>query len=183
MAQQTVTRSYAETLVDLATRAGGDLDEWGEMLGDVADSIRNDLRLQVFLGSPRVPTAKKTEIVGQAFQDRLPRLLVRFLQSVITHWRQHLIPEISVEYNTMVDRLAHCVHAEVAVARAPDESTRRVIQAQLDRMLGMAVVPHFTVRPEILGGTIVLVGDTVMDGSVRRRLRALRRRMLGTNVG
>jgi F-type H+-transporting ATPase subunit delta len=44
------------------------------------------------------------------------------------------------------------------------------------------VVPHFVVRPEILGGTIVRVGDTVMDGSVRRRLTALRSRMLGSAV-
>ena len=183
MAQQTVTRSYAETLVELATRAGGDLDAWGEMFGEVADAIRTDPRLQHFLDSPRVPVAKKSEIMGHAFQERLPRLLVRFLQSVITHRRQHLIPEISVEYNRRVDQLANRVHAEVAVARAPDESTRRVIQAQLDRMLGMSVVPHFTVRPEILGGTIVQVGDTVMDGSVRRRLRALRRHMLGTTAG
>ena len=56
----------------------------------------------------------------------------------------------------------------------------RDVTARLSRVLGKTVVPHFVVRPDILGGTIVRVGDTIMDGSVRRRLNTLRSRMLGT---
>jgi F-type H+-transporting ATPase subunit delta len=48
----------------------------------------------------------------------------------------------------------------------------------LSRVLGKTVVPHVTVNPAILGGVIVRVGDTVMDGSVRKRLATLRSRML-----
>jgi F-type H+-transporting ATPase subunit delta len=44
----------------------------------------------------------------------------------------------------------------------------------------MDVVPHFHVNSTILGGVVVRVGDTVLDGSVRRRLATLRSRMLGT---
>jgi F-type H+-transporting ATPase subunit delta len=52
------------------------------------------------------------------------------------------------------------------------------VSDRLSKVLGKSVVPHFTVDETILGGTIVRVGDTVMDGSVRRRLVRLRQRMM-----
>jgi F-type H+-transporting ATPase subunit delta len=52
------------------------------------------------------------------------------------------------------------------------------VTQHLSRTLGKTVVPHFQVNPAILGGVVVKVGDTVMDGSVRRRLGILRSRMM-----
>ena len=59
------------------------------------------------------------------------------------------------------------------------EADTAAIAAQLSRVLKKIVVPHVTVNPQILGGVVVRVGDTVMDGSVRRRLGAVRAKMLG----
>jgi F-type H+-transporting ATPase subunit delta len=70
------------------------------------------------------------------------------------------------------------VHAQVTVAREPDASTQASITRQLTAVTGRTVVPHFVVRPEILGGTIIRIGDTVMDGSVQRRLSTLRSKLL-----
>jgi len=66
------------------------------------------------------------------------------------------------------------VHANVTVARQPMDGETDAIAAQLTRVLGKKVVPHVTVNPAILGGLVVRVGDTVMDGSLRRRLHRLR---------
>jgi F-type H+-transporting ATPase subunit delta len=60
-------------------------------------------------------------------------------------------------------------------ATAVDEAR---IGEQLSRVLGKKVVPHMSVNPAILGGVVVRIGDTVMDGSVRRRLANLRGKML-----
>jgi len=125
-----------------------------------------------------VSAREKNEVIGKAFADRLPRLFVRFLQAVITQRRQHLIGEIAFEYHAIVDQLEGRVHAEVTLAQQPDPALSQSITEQLSRVLEKKVVPHFNVRPDILGGTIVRVGDTVMDGSVRRRLNKLRTRML-----
>ena len=67
----------------------------------------------------------------------------------------------------------------MTVAREADDADRELIVTQLSRVLGKQVVPHFHVNSSILGGVIVRVGDTVLDGSVRRRLATLRSRMLG----
>ena len=178
MREPTIARNYAETLVALAQKAG-ELDSWGDMLDEVAQAIERDRRLQNFLASPRVSAQEKNRIIARAFQDRLPRVFVRFLEAVITHRRQHLIPEIAQEYRTIVDETENRVHASVTVARETDDDARGVIERQLARATGKKIVAHYTVRPEILGGVIVRIGDEVMNGSVQRRLARLRARMLG----
>jgi len=59
---------------------------------------------------------------------------------------------------------------------------RATDRRQLGTITGKTVVPHFIVKPEILGGVIARIGDTVMDGSLARRLDALRGRMLGRAI-
>jgi F-type H+-transporting ATPase subunit delta len=178
MREPTIARNYAEALVSLAQRAN-DLDGWGETITEVADAVEGDPRLANFLSSPRVSATGKVEIITKAFQDRLPRLFVRFLGAVIANRRQHLIPQIAVEYMLLVDEIQGRVHARVTVAREPDERLRASVEKQLGTITGKRVVPHFVVKPEILGGMIARVGDTVMDGSLARRLETLRGRMLG----
>ena len=69
------------------------------------------------------------------------------------------------------------MHAQVTLATAPSEADRAALAQSLSRVLGKQVVPHVTVNPAILGGVVVKFGDTVMDGSVRRRLGALRHQL------
>jgi F-type H+-transporting ATPase subunit delta len=57
-----------------------------------------------------------------------------------------------------------------------DDESR--IAEQLSRVIGKTVVPHLNVNPAILGGVVVRIGDTVMDGSVRRKLGRLRNQIL-----
>jgi F-type H+-transporting ATPase subunit delta len=178
MREPTIARNYAETLLELAQKAG-DLGGWGEMIDKIADAMESDRRLKVFLESPRVSAQKKNEIFQKAFGSQLPRNFVRFLQALVTHRRQMLIPMIAHEYHDLVDRVEGRVHASVTVAREPDEADRQVVTAHLSRTLGKTVVPHFHVNPGILGGVVVRVGDTVLDGSVKRRLATLRARMIG----
>jgi F-type H+-transporting ATPase subunit delta len=177
MRDSTIATNYAETLLVLARRAD-DLRGWGKMLGDVASAMETNPKLRLFLESPRISAAQKSEVLGKAFSDRMPRLMLRFLQSVVAHRRQMLIPQISTEYQNLVDAAEGRMHARVTVAQAPDEAEQAAIAQQLSRMFGKDVIPHVTVDPRIMGGVIVHVGDTVLDGSVRKRLASLRRRML-----
>jgi F-type H+-transporting ATPase subunit delta len=177
MRDATIARNYAETLLVLARKAE-DLRGWGKMLSDVASAMDENPKLRLFLESPKVSAEKKSEVLGKAFTDRMPRLMLRFIQSVVMHRRQMLIPEIAREYLDLVDAAEGRMHARVTVARETDEEGRAAIALQLSRMFGKDVVPHLSVDPSIIGGVIVHVGDTVLDGSVRKRLASLRRRML-----
>lgn len=176
MRDTTIARNYAETLLELARRAN-DLRGWGELVDQVADAMQRDRSLRIFLESPRVSAAEKNRIIGRAFEGQLPRTFVRFLQALVSHRRQMLVPEIAREYHGLVDAVEGRVHASVTIARDAEEEERASVAAQLSRTFGKQVVPHFVVNPSILGGLVVRVGDTVLDGSVRRRLATLRARM------
>ena len=177
MRDTTIARSYAETFLALAGKAGN-LRGWGAMLTDVARAMETDATLKLFLESPRVPAETKIDVLGKALQDRMPRLLVRFLQALVKNRRQMLIPEIAREYLDLVDATEGRMHARVTVAMEQTEAETNAISKHLSRMFDKTVVPHITVDPAIMGGIIVHAGDTVLDGSVRKRLASLRRRML-----
>lgn len=177
MRDVTIARNYAEVLLALAKKADR-LDGWGAMLDEVVSAIWGDERLRRFLESPNVDEEQKRELLGKAFGDRMPLLMVRFLQALISHRRQMLLPDIAHEYHGLVDEIENRVHAQVTVARELPPAERERLAASLSAAFGKTVVPHVVVNPEILGGVIVKVAERVMDGSVRRRLALLRGSMM-----
>jgi F-type H+-transporting ATPase subunit delta len=177
MRQSTIARNYAEALLELAKRAK-DLRGWGTLIASIADAMQRDQRLRAFLETPRVDAATKNEVLRKALADRAPSKFVRFVESVVTHRRQMLIPAISHEYMDLVDQAENRMHATVTVAKEVDDTTRQMIADRLSKVFDKTVVPHVTVDDRIIGGLVVRVGDTVMDGSVRRKLGILKQRML-----
>ena len=176
MRDTTIARNYAETLLVLAGKAN-DLRGWGAMITDLADAMGQNPTLRLFLESPRVGAAEKNAVFAAAFTNMMPRNFLRFLQSLVSHRRQMLIPEIAREYLDLVDAAEGRIHARVTVARETPDDEKSAIAKQLSRLFEKDVVPHLSVDPSIMGGIIVHVGDTVLDGSVRKRLASLRRRM------
>jgi F-type H+-transporting ATPase subunit delta len=179
MRDATVARNYAEVLLELARRAE-DLPGWGKLIQDVASAMEDDATLHLFLESPRISEAQKSSVLSEALADRVPRHFMRFLLALVTKRRQMLIPEIATEFANLVDESEGRIHANVTVARAASEAERNEIAEQLSRVLGKQAMLHVNVNPAILGGVIVKVGDTVMDGSVRKRLATLRSRVLAS---
>ena len=177
MRETTIARNYAEALLALARKAG-DLQAWGRMIDDVASAMDRDDRLRNFLEAPQVSAEQKNAVLAKAFEDRAPRLFLRYLQRLVKNRRQMLIPEIANEYRDLVDEVEGRVHAQVTLAKPVDDEQRAAIARQLTQKLGRTVVPQIRVNPNILGGIIVRVGDRIMDGSIRRRLGVLRGRML-----
>jgi len=182
MRDVTIARNYAETLLELARRQG-DLSAWAQLIDEVADAVQSDRRLHLFLESPRVAASEKNRILSRAFESQLPRPFLRFLQALVNHRRQMLLPQIAREFHDLVDQVEGRMHANVTVAREPDDGERRAVSAELSRAYGKEVVPHFLINPSIIGGVVVRVGDTVLDGSVRRRLTVLKSRMLAASIG
>ena len=144
----------------------------------MAGSIAADPRIAIVLESPRVAKTVKSRLLAEALADRAPREFVRFLQAVVRRGRQGLFGDIAREYQGLLDRKLNRVHAGVTLTRAADTPLREDIVRRLTTALGKEVRGHFRADPAILGGVVVRVGDRIYDGSLRRRLQTLRRRML-----
>ena len=181
MNEARIGRNYAEALLTLARRSE-EQEEWGAIMDAISVGMREDPTLRTFLESPKLSAARKIQIMEKALGRGVPKLFMRFLETVIMKRRQMLIPEIASEYRNLIDQAEDRVHVNVTVAREPAEAEKDALTQQLSRLFGKRVVPHISLNPAILGGVIVKVGDTVMDGSVRRRLASLRQRMLATAV-
>jgi F-type H+-transporting ATPase subunit delta len=177
MRQSTIARNYAEALLELARRAK-DLRGWGSLIASIGDAMNRDQTLRAFLETPRVDAATKNAVLRKALADRAPSKFVRFVESVVSHRRQMLIPAIAQEYMDLVDAAENRMHATVTVAKEVDDKTRQMIADRLSKVFDKTVVPHVTVDDRIIGGLVVRVGDTVMDGSVRRKLGILKQRMM-----
>lgn len=176
MRTETVARNYAEALFQLGERSGN-VEGYADLMDAVAAAVEQAPRVQAVLMSPRVPKAEKARFLGEALREA-PREFVLFLQALVKRRRQGILRPIATEYLNLLDLKLERVRAGVTLARNPDEKLKRAIQEALSRQLGKQVIPAFTVDPEILGGTIVRVGERVLDGSLRRRMTKLRRQLL-----
>ncbi len=177
MRDETVARSYAETLFELASRNDA-LESFGEAIATVAATLEETPRARTFLETPRIDDEVKKDAVRKVFGDRLPKLVVNFVLVTIDKRRQRLLGAIARQYQMLLDAHMGREHVQVTVARPLDEATRSVVAEKLSAALGKEAIPHVQVRPEILGGLVVRTGDTIYDGSVRRRLDSMRRQLL-----
>lgn len=179
MKSATVARNYAEALLAAAEAAGSEaVERYGRLLDAVAGAVRADERIAVVLESPRVPKATKAALLARALGGAAAPEFIRFLQAVVRRGRQGLLADIAQQYLELVDLKLNRVHAGVVLAREPDERLEREIVARLVAVIGKDVRAHFRVDRGILGGVVVRVGDRIFDGSLRRKLATLRRRLL-----
>ena len=167
----TIARNYAEALF-----AAG--DKFGDVLDAVAGAIQADERIAATLESPRVSKTAKAKILERALKGEAPQEFVRFLDAVVRRGRQALLGEIAQQYHVLLDQKLNRVHAGVTLASEADARTQQQVVERLTKALGREVRAYFRSDPRILGGVVVRVGDRILDGSVRRRLTALQRRML-----
>lgn len=177
MKPTTIARNYAEALFAAAEASDG-VASYGELIDAVAGAIAVDARIAIVLESPRVAKTVKSRLLTDALEGKAPREFVRFLQAVVRRGRQGLFGGIAREYQGLLDRKLNRVHAGVTLTRDPDAKLRDEIVRRLTAALGKEVRGHFRADSAILGGVVVRVGDRIYDGSLRRRLQILRRRML-----
>lgn len=177
MRDETVSRNYAEALFELAKKHG-QIEGYGRALATVGDLLEMDSRFRVFLETPRIEDDERKAVVRKVFANALPTNVVNFVLVTIDKRRQRLLRSISREYSLLLDEHLGREHVEVTLARQADDSTKKLVADRLSGVLGKTAIPHFRVKPEIIGGLVVRTTDTIYDGSVRRRLDGLRRRLL-----
>jgi len=178
----TVARNYAEALLATARRHDV-VERCGELIDGVAGVLAADPKLQGIFMSPRIAKAAKQRLIERALKNVAPLPFVRFLQGVVQRGRQGLMSEIAAEYEQLVDVHLKRVHAVVSTARPADQALQAAITQRLTEVFGQTVRTHFRTDAALVGGVIVRSGDRIFDGSLRRRLKLLKHRMLHAQLG
>lgn len=175
------TAGYAAGLLEIA-RAEGALDRVGDELFRIARSFESSAELRDALTDVRLPTQRKLAIVGDLLGERTSEVSVALVNFVVGMGRAKDLPAIA---DGIVERIAEERERTVAEVRSAvplgAESVER-LRTALSEATGKRVDVKVVVDETVLGGIVARVGDTVIDGSMRRRLESLRRSML-TNVG
>jgi F-type H+-transporting ATPase subunit delta len=179
--ETTVARNYAAALFDLAEQKQLH-DSFAETVADLEAAFASEPRLAMFLASPKVSAAAKKDALRGALKNRAHPLFLNFLMVLVDKRRQRLLLDVGREYRNLLDEHRGRLHVQVTLAHQPEAKVRADLAQQLGRSLGREVIPHIQVNRDILGGIIVRFGDRVLDGSLRRRMLSLRRRLLDAGL-
>jgi len=167
------TTAYAEALFAVA-RAEGPLAEIEDELFRIAQVIKGNDELRDSLADPHIPMATRQQIIVDLLEGKAQPATTNLVGMVVGNGRIRDLPAIVGELVSMSAREANKEVAEIrsAIALTDDQKTR--LADALGQATGKQVEIKVIVDPSIKGGVVAQVGDTVIDGSVRRRLDQLR---------
>jgi F-type H+-transporting ATPase subunit delta len=169
---------YARSLFEVA-KEHDKLDELREQLGEFADALNENRELQVFFFSPYFSTKEKEEGLDRTVSDADPSL-VNFLKLLIQNHRMPVVFRIRRAYEGLWEEENKLLPVHVTSAVELDEKTVKQIGDKISEQTGRRVDLSAQVEPDILGGIVVRVGNSVLDASIRNRLERLRKQVAST---
>jgi F-type H+-transporting ATPase subunit delta len=168
--------AYAAAIHTMAV-AEGALDVVESELAAVARAVSSDRELQRQLGDRQLPVANRLRLLeGEAFAAAHP-VTRAALAMLIGAERVGHLDEVSTALAEQSASDRDLTFAEVQVAQPLSEAQTAALQAALERATGNRLTMRVVVDPSILGGVRARIGDTVIDGSVARRVAQLRTRI------
>ncbi len=166
---------YARSLFEVAEEADK-LDVVREQLGEFADAVAESHDLSVFLFSPYFSTEEKKEGLHKVMDD-VDETFENFLELLLEQHRMPAIHRIRREYETLWDRQNDVLPVEVTSAVELDEETVKSVGDRIGEQTGRKVELTSRVDPDILGGLVLRVGNSILDASIRNRLDQLRKQV------
>jgi F-type H+-transporting ATPase subunit delta len=167
----TVARPYAEAAFAIA-REGNALPAWSGML-KLAANVATDPRMRSALDNPKLSAAEKESLFLSVCGDGLDKDARAFIRVLIEADRIGLLAEIRQLFDALKDDADGVARAHITSAFAVSESELASLKATLEKRFGKKIETTVSVDPELIGGATIVVGDTVIDGSVRGELQAM----------
>ena len=170
-------RRYASALME-EVEARREMDATAADLSMIGSMLEGSRELRRLLASPVITGQKKMQVFDALLKKRVSDTTLMFVRLLISKHRGDLLPEIVGQFSVLRDAKLGIVQAEVRSAVGVTVAQRDTLQKQLDQYTGKKVNLLIEVAPELKGGLLVRIGDTVLDASVRRQLELLRDRFV-----
>jgi ATP synthase F1 delta subunit len=167
---------YARSLFEVAQEQDK-LDLVREQLGAFADALGENRDLQVFFFSPYFATKEKQDGLDRVVSDADP-VILNFLKLLIEKHRMPVVFRIRANYDAMWEEENKLLPVHITSAVELDSATVEQLGDRISEQTDRKVELSSNVDPDILGGIVVRVGNSVLDASVRNRLEQLRKQVV-----
>ncbi|MEN9887548.1 MAG: hypothetical protein RL758_2126 [Pseudomonadota bacterium] len=166
----TIARPYAEALFKAAQADAPAAAQWLDELAAIAG---NEQLLQ-FADNPKVTTDQVFEVIVGVAKQALPETGRNFLRAVIENGRVAVLPEIAQQFRNLTNAQLGSFDAVVYSAFDIDAAAQAELAGVLEKRFGRKLNLSVVLQPELIGGVRVVVGDEVLDASVKARLEQMR---------
>ena len=169
----TIARPYAEALFKACTDKGVDLGgavAWAEELAAIAANPQ----LRQLADSPKVASDQVFDLISGVARSALPDVARNFLRVIIDNGRLDALPEVAVQFRGLVNRTNGSSDAVVYSAFPMEPASLADLGAVLEKRFGRKLNLSVQLDESLLGGVRVVVGDEVLDTSIKARLEQMK---------
>ncbi len=175
-----LARVYAESLLAVAAEEK-QIEAVGTELDALAKALAENPNIEAFLSSPAVGKKARLPMLAAAFEDRSSPLLRKFVGVLNQNGRLGLLRAVNAAYQKLLDDAAGRIRVKVTSAVPLSDGQMKNLTAKLKDQLKADPVIEVRTNPDLLGGLVVQVRDTVYDTSVRTRLNILRNHLMASS--
>ena len=170
----TIARPYAEALfrVAAADQRTDAMTTWSDLV-DRMGMVAADPDMSRVIDDPRVSGDQVYGVFAGALGE-IDQYAQNFVRTLIDNGRLAVMPEVATQFAHLVDAQQGSADAHITSAFPMDDGSVADLVTALERKFGIRLKPRVDVDPELIGGVRVVVGDRVLDTSVRSRLDAMR---------
>ena len=177
---EAAARVYAQALFEIGLEGGG-VGAVAADLHAIQDALNGlDEDLQVVFNLPQLRRDDKRKIINLAFEGKVGRPVLGFLNILVEKRREILFDKVVEEFDYQLDRHEGRVQVAVTSARKLDTDLADALRAALEQRTHKTIVLHERIDPEVIGGLRINIGDEVLDGTLRRGLQDMRRNLAAT---
>jgi F-type H+-transporting ATPase subunit delta len=168
-----VARVYAQAIIEAADRKNAREEVLDELLTLANEVLPKVPKARDVFTSPRVPLEHKAALIDRITAGRTLPTTAHALHVLARHGRLGILTEVAIAARRLADEMAGRQQAVVTTAVPLSDDQRREIIADVEQSLGVSLAARFEVDPELIGGLVVRVGDTVYDRSIASSLASL----------
>jgi len=170
-----IAQVYARSLFEVA-KERDELDLVREELGRFADALQESRELEVFFFSPYFSTEEKKDGLNRVVSGESDTVR-NFLELLVENHRMPVIFRVRREFDRLWEQENRLLPVEITSAVPLDQAVTTRIGEEIGRQTGRRVELKSTVDPDVIGGIVLRVGNSILDASIRNRLESLRRQV------
>jgi F-type H+-transporting ATPase subunit delta len=173
-ARKLAAKPFAAELFEAATKKR-QLDRCYSILNKAAELVK-DGQATALLEDGEVHFLDKVELLNERLGES-DHLVMNLIYQLMTDGTLEMLADIAEEYNRLYDNLNGSVKAQITTAVSLDDIEKLKVSQRLERMTGKRVILEAEIDPAIIGGIIIRIGDKLIDGSLRRKLELMNKKM------